>query len=153
MAAGDRLSICAKLQSLGLLVQEERNQHKLPPGEIPYGLLRKGLTFVDYIQSSKPSDASCFAKHIITLTKILENGRAIGRAQASAGIPTRVCVIITVVAGGDILQRFGRGQFGVEFRVQPANPFAEPFVEKRNQRGPERRYGAGSTYNALLDLL
>ena len=56
LAVGDRQSICAKLQSLGLLVQDERNQQKLNPGEIPYGLLRKGITFVEYIQSSEKSE-------------------------------------------------------------------------------------------------
>jgi hypothetical protein len=45
--------ICAKLQSFGLLAQLERNTSKLSPGFTPYGLLAKGVDFVDYIRASE----------------------------------------------------------------------------------------------------
>jgi hypothetical protein len=44
--------ICAKLQSLGLLVQVERNQMKLAPGFTPYAILAKAVDFVGYIRNS-----------------------------------------------------------------------------------------------------
>jgi hypothetical protein len=44
------LSICAKLQSLGLIVQVERRQVHSPPDAIPYGLLPRGRDFITYIK-------------------------------------------------------------------------------------------------------
>jgi hypothetical protein len=49
---GSLQGICAKLQSLGLLVQVERNQMKLSPGVIPYAMLAKAVDFVEYIHTS-----------------------------------------------------------------------------------------------------
>jgi hypothetical protein len=48
-SAGQLQGICAKLQSLGLVAQMERNQMKLPPGAVPYALLEKGAAFIEYI--------------------------------------------------------------------------------------------------------
>jgi hypothetical protein len=51
---GKLQGICSKLQSLGLVAQDERNLMKIPPTAMPpYGLLAKGVTFVKYIRSSK----------------------------------------------------------------------------------------------------
>lgn len=50
MDEGEMQSICAKLQSFGLVTQVERRGIKLGPNEIPYGLLQKGHDFVLYIQ-------------------------------------------------------------------------------------------------------
>ena len=47
---GDLESVCAKLQSYGLVTRVERNTSKLPPNENPYALLPKGRSFVDYIK-------------------------------------------------------------------------------------------------------
>jgi len=44
--------VCAKLQSLGLLAQVERNNFKLSPGFTPYALLGKGVDFIEYIRNS-----------------------------------------------------------------------------------------------------
>jgi hypothetical protein len=52
MGENEIQSICAKLQSFGLVVRIERNNFKLGPGEIPYALLQKGKDFIDYIRSS-----------------------------------------------------------------------------------------------------
>ncbi len=43
-------SICAKLQSYGLITAVERNAGKVGPNVIPYGLLHKGVDFVTYIR-------------------------------------------------------------------------------------------------------
>jgi len=40
------------MQSLGLLVQVERDNFKLSPGSTPYAILAKAVDFVDYIKSS-----------------------------------------------------------------------------------------------------
>lgn len=50
MHEGELQSICAKLQSFGLVIQVERRSIKLGPNEIPYALLQKGYEFVRYIQ-------------------------------------------------------------------------------------------------------
>jgi hypothetical protein len=52
ISQGKIQGICSKLQSLGLVAQDERNQMKIPPAAMPpYGLLAKGVTFVEYIRS------------------------------------------------------------------------------------------------------
>jgi hypothetical protein len=50
---GQVQGICAKLQSLGLVVQVERNKLKVSNGTIPYGILANAVKFVEYIQSSE----------------------------------------------------------------------------------------------------
>jgi hypothetical protein len=48
-------SICAKLQSLGLITQVSPNRIKVSQGVIPYALLQNGKDFVEYIRGSAES--------------------------------------------------------------------------------------------------
>ncbi len=50
--AGKLHGICAKLQSLGLVAQVERNTFKLGPDVVPYGILSNAVEFVEYIRST-----------------------------------------------------------------------------------------------------
>jgi hypothetical protein len=51
MGENEIQSICAKLQSFGLVTRIERNDFKLGPAEIPHALLQKGADFITYIAS------------------------------------------------------------------------------------------------------
>ncbi|PYU23563.1 MAG: hypothetical protein DMG32_15960, partial [Acidobacteria bacterium] len=55
---GDLESVCAKLQSYGLVTRVERNNSKLPPNENPYALLPKGRDFVRYIKGVTKEQAT-----------------------------------------------------------------------------------------------
>jgi len=50
--AGKLNGICAKLQSLGLVAQVERNNFKLGPDVVPYGILSNTVEFVEYVRST-----------------------------------------------------------------------------------------------------
>lgn len=56
MGENEIQSICATLQSFGLVVRIERNNAKLGPTEIPYALLQKGKDFLDYIRESTDTE-------------------------------------------------------------------------------------------------
>ncbi|HLM98845.1 MAG TPA: hypothetical protein VK335_06165 [Bryobacteraceae bacterium] len=49
---GEVDSICAKLESFGLVSRTERNVNLISDDPTPYALLRKGLDFVEYIKSA-----------------------------------------------------------------------------------------------------
>lgn len=49
---GELDSICAKLESFGLVSRTERNVNLISDDPTPYALLRKGLDFVEYIKSA-----------------------------------------------------------------------------------------------------
>jgi hypothetical protein len=50
VSAGNVMSACAKLQGLGLVVQVRPNQSKVSPSTLPYGPLKKGYEFLDYVR-------------------------------------------------------------------------------------------------------
>ena len=55
LSPGDLMSACAKLQAFGLVVQVRPNQFKVSPGTLPYGPLKKGYEFLDYLRAeSRP---------------------------------------------------------------------------------------------------
>jgi hypothetical protein len=54
--AGRVQSICAKLQSFGLITQVSPNRMKVSPGGIPYALLQNGKDFIEYIRGSAEGD-------------------------------------------------------------------------------------------------
>jgi hypothetical protein len=49
---GEIDSVCAKLESFGLVSRTERNVNLVSDDPTPYALLRKGLDFVEYIKSA-----------------------------------------------------------------------------------------------------
>jgi hypothetical protein len=51
LSKGDLMSACAKLQGLGLVVQVQPNQSKVSPGTLPYGPLKKGYEFLNYVRA------------------------------------------------------------------------------------------------------
>jgi hypothetical protein len=52
ISEGELQSICAKLQSFGLVIPVERDRFKNFQGTIPHAVLARGLEFVDAIRSS-----------------------------------------------------------------------------------------------------
>ncbi|SRR5258708_6605016 len=51
-------SICAKLESFGLVSRTERSVNAIADDPTPYALLQKGLDFVDYIKSAEDLGAT-----------------------------------------------------------------------------------------------
>ena len=58
LSIGDAVSACAKLQSFGLLVQVRQNSAKVSPATLPFGPLKKGYEFLDYVRNSETAAAS-----------------------------------------------------------------------------------------------
>jgi hypothetical protein len=58
LAQGEIDSICAKLESHGLLSRTERNVNAIADTPTPFALLQKGLDFVEYIKSAADRVAS-----------------------------------------------------------------------------------------------
>jgi hypothetical protein len=54
---GEIDSICAKLESFGLVTKTERNVNLISDNPTPYALLQKGVDFIDYIRSESQTSA------------------------------------------------------------------------------------------------
>jgi hypothetical protein len=54
---GEIDSVCAKLESFGLVTKTERNVNLISDNPTPYALLQKGLDFINYIKSAVPSNS------------------------------------------------------------------------------------------------
>jgi hypothetical protein len=50
-------SICAKLESFGLVTKTERNVNLISDNPTPYAVLQKGVDFIDYIRSESQNSA------------------------------------------------------------------------------------------------
>jgi len=56
VSEGELQSVCAKLQSFGLVIPVERNQFTNFKGTVPYAVLARGIEFVDAIRSHVASE-------------------------------------------------------------------------------------------------
>jgi len=53
---GEIDSVCAQLESFGLVSRAEHNVNVLADDPVPYALLGKGLDFIGYIKSAAEAD-------------------------------------------------------------------------------------------------
>src|SRR5438552_5989706 len=72
-----------------------------------------------------------------------QQSSAVGTSQARAGIPIGTGLITGIVTAGDVSE--GRTPDPIQGRVEEAKLLADVLVEQRNQAGPERSYGTGSS--------
>jgi len=73
-----------------------------------------------------------------------EQGCSVRAAEAGAGVPARAGGIGAVGAAGDVVKS-GGAFGGIQQRIHVADIFPQRLIDPREQAGPERRYGAGST--------